>query len=99
MRKNPELTEIARIIEDPVTHALIRILITYEKYNFESEEAAMKRVVNFENESNGELKDPDAVPYNEIELMKELVQEFTTAIDERIREEGSPELEENGSPT
>ena len=37
IRLNPKLEKVARIIEDPLTYALIRMLITYEKYNFQTE--------------------------------------------------------------
>jgi len=36
IRQNPELESIAKIIEDPMAHALINLLITYEKYNLEA---------------------------------------------------------------
>lgn len=81
--------QIANIIEDPVAHALIRILITYEKYNFESEEAGLFKAVKIDEESQ----------FDEIELMKELVIEFTAAIDERMKEEDPPENGGPNSPT
>ena len=93
IRQNPKLIEIANIIEDPVAHALIRILITYEKYNFESEEAGLAKAVKLEPGVDGE-----APLFDEIELMKELVIEFTTAIDERMKEEAAYENAPN-SPT
>ena len=36
IRNNPKLEDIAKIVEDPLASALIRMLITYEKYNYET---------------------------------------------------------------
>ena len=36
IRKNPSLGNVAKIVKDPLCFALIRMLITYEKYNFET---------------------------------------------------------------
>ena len=85
------MEHIAKIIEDPLTHALIRILITYEKYNYEPEEFGVGKAMNssgadlFGNEEENMFS--DARPFKEIELMKELVIEFGTAIDERIKDD------------
>ena len=46
IRENPELEHIANYIEDPLVHALIRMLITYEKYNYELEEGGVASAMN-----------------------------------------------------
>ena len=91
IRQNPLLENIASIIEDPLTHALIRMLITYEKYNYETEEAGIEQTMN-PNTSDMALHDSDMFsvsnepPFKEIELMKELVLEIGTAINDRMKE-------------
>lgn len=46
IRQNPKLENVARIIEDPMTYALIRMLITYEKYNYETELEGIQMTMN-----------------------------------------------------
>ena len=46
IRQNPDLENVAQIIEDPLAFALIRMLITYEKYNYETEESGIVQAVN-----------------------------------------------------
>ena len=41
MRSNPELAHLADIIENPVENALMTMLITYEKYNYQTEEKGL----------------------------------------------------------
>ena len=38
MRENPELAHVADIINEPMAHAMMTMLITYEKYNYQTEE-------------------------------------------------------------
>lgn len=40
------LEEVAKIIEDPLAHALMNMLITYEKYNYETDEAGIGKSIN-----------------------------------------------------
>ena len=41
IRQNPDLENVAQVIEDPLAYALIRMLITYEKYNYVTEESGI----------------------------------------------------------
>ena len=69
-----------------MAHALINLLITYEKYNLEAQdsytEKTMKKEANMTSYATatgitqpGEIT-TNVSPFNEIELMKELVIEF-----------------------
>ena len=69
------------------------MLITYEKYNFETEEKGIEQTMN-RNTSDMMLAESDIFsvtnndpPFKEIELMKELVLEIGTAINERMKED------------
>ena len=46
IRQNPEMGKIAEIIEDPMAQSLINLLITYEKYNYETEEHGISQAIN-----------------------------------------------------
>ena len=90
IRQNPDLENVAQIIENPLAYALIRMLITYEKYNYETEEQGIVQAVNLSHDDSRSIfaqptTDP---PFKEIELMKELVLEIGQAIDDRIRDDG-----------
>ena len=72
-----------------MAQSLINLLITYEKYNYETEEQGISLAINETvNKSldTGIFSDRVEPVYKEIELMKELVLEFGDAINERIRE-------------
>ena len=72
-----------------MAQSLINLLITYEKYNYETEEKGISLAINETvNKSldTGIFSDRVEPVYKEIELMKELVLEFGDAINERIRE-------------
>ena len=89
IRQNPEMGKIAEIIEDPMAQSLINLLITYEKYNYETEEHGISQAINDTvnmSLETGIFSDQDEPVYKEIELMKELVLEFGDAINERIKE-------------
>ena len=69
------------------------MLITYEKYNYETEEKGIEQTMN-RNTSDMMLAESDMFsvtvndpPFKEIELMKELVLEIGTAINERMKED------------
>ena len=88
IRQNPNLETVARIIEDPLAHALMTMLITYEKYNYETDEQGVQKTINQAHDftdAEGIFGENDE-PYNEIEMMKELVLEFGDAISERMRD-------------
>ena len=90
IRLNPELENVAQVIEDPLAYALIRMLITYEKYNYVTEESGIVQAVNLAHDDSRSIfaqptTDP---PFKEIELMKELVLEIGEAISDRIRDDG-----------
>ena len=90
IRQNPDLENVAQIIEDPLAYALIRMLITYEKYNYETEESGIVQAVNLTHDDSRSIfaqPTPDP-PFKEIELMKELVLEIGEAISDRIRDDG-----------
>jgi len=63
-----------------MTHALIMMLITLEKYNYEAEEVGIDRAMKRSEADLTEQEDMFSVsslpPFNEIQLMKELVEEF-----------------------
>ena len=40
------MAKIADIIEDPMAQSLINLLITYEKYNYETEEQGISLAIN-----------------------------------------------------
>ena len=70
------------------------MLITYEKYNYETEEAGIEQTMNGAmnaNTSDMALLESDMFsvsnepPFKEIELMKELVLEIGSAINSKIK--------------
>ena len=88
IRQNPNLETVARIIEDPLAHALMTMLITYEKYNYETDEQGVQKTINQAHDftdAEGIFGENDE-PYNEIEMMKELVLEFGDAISDRMKD-------------
>ena len=106
IRQNPALENIAKIIECEQTHALIRMLITYEKYNFETEEYFIEKTMNrntsdmmIDDDTVGMLSETDEPPFKEIELMKELVLEIGSAINDRIKEDLPLPGSKMGSPS
>ena len=68
------------------------MLITYEKYNFETELDGIAQVMGAENSiadldhQTDMFSVSNAPPFDEIAIMKELVLEFGEAINERIKE-------------
>ena len=85
MRSNPELAHLADIIENPVENALMTMLITYEKYNYQTEEKGLSSAF-IQSSPISRFDDQSEPMYNEIELMKELVLEFGEAINKRIHD-------------
>ena len=67
------------------------MLITYEKYNTEIEEVGVAQAINHDGDlvvqSDEIFNQPSEPPFKEIELMRELVLEIGSAIDERIKED------------
>ena len=70
------------------------MLITYEKYNFEMEEHFIEKTMNRNpsemliDDTVGMLSDgTNEPPFKEIELMKELVLEIGSAINDRMKED------------
>ena len=85
MRRNPELAHLADIIQNPVENALMTMLITYEKYNYQTEEKGLSSAF-IQKGPISRFDDQSEPMYNEIELMKELVLEFGEAINKRIHD-------------
>ena len=89
IRQNPEMKKIAEIIENPYAQSLINLLITYEKYNYQTEEAGISQAINDTPgllDDSGIFAESEEPVYKEIEMMRELVLEFGEVINKRIKD-------------